>query len=166
MLLHNAREALAAKEGLVKFQPYIEGEKILLIMDHSALQWARTYENTNRRLAAWGSIFSAYSPSVEIIHQAGRVHSNVDPLSRLPCAPPDHISPLKDSSPTILTDSLLAEEQEHQLKSSPVKEVFTIWSVDECLEGIKTAWGCKGEHNNAEEGSSLDTLPVGEEYWH
>ena len=34
------REALAAKEGLVKFQPFIEGESILLITDHSALQWA------------------------------------------------------------------------------------------------------------------------------
>ena len=39
------REALAAKEGLVKFQPYIKGEKVLLVTDHSALQWARTYEN-------------------------------------------------------------------------------------------------------------------------
>jgi hypothetical protein len=34
------REALAAKEGLVRFQPYIEGERILLVTDHSALQWA------------------------------------------------------------------------------------------------------------------------------
>ena len=56
------REALAAKEGLVKFQPYIEGEAVLLITDHLALQWARTYENANRRLAAWGAVFSAYAP--------------------------------------------------------------------------------------------------------
>ena len=64
------REALAAKEGLVKFQPFIEGEDILLVTDHSALQWARTYENANRRLAAWGAIFSAYAPKLEIIHRA------------------------------------------------------------------------------------------------
>jgi len=69
------REALTAKEGLVKFQPFIEGEKILLVTDHSALQWART---------AWGAVFSAYAPNLEIIHQAGCVHSNVDPLSHLP----------------------------------------------------------------------------------
>ena len=75
------REALAAKEGLVKFQPFVEGEKILLVTDHSALQWARTYENSNRRLAAWGAVFSAYAPNLEIIHRAGRIHSNVDPLS-------------------------------------------------------------------------------------
>jgi len=34
------KEALAAKEGLVKFQPFIEGEEVLLVTDHSALQWA------------------------------------------------------------------------------------------------------------------------------
>jgi len=75
------REALVAKEGLVKFQPFIEGEDVLLVTDHSALQWARTYENANRRLAAWGAVFSAYAPKLEIVHRAGRVHSNVDPLS-------------------------------------------------------------------------------------
>ena len=159
------REALAAKEGLVKFQPYIEGEQILLITDHSALQWARTYKNTNRHLAAWGAVFSAYAPGLKIIHRAGRVHSNVDPLSHLPCAPPDHISPLKDSSPTILTDSLLAEEQQCQSKSSPAKEAFIIWSMDECLEGLKSAWVTKGEQVDTKEDESLDTLPVGEEYW-
>ena len=41
------REALAAKEGLVKFQPFIEGEKVTLVTDHTALQWAKTYENSN-----------------------------------------------------------------------------------------------------------------------
>lgn len=30
-------EALGAKEGLVKFQPFIEGEQIILVTDHSAL---------------------------------------------------------------------------------------------------------------------------------
>ena len=95
------REALAAKEGLVKFQPFIEGEDILLVTDHSALQWARTYENANRRLAAWGAVFSAYVPKQEIVHRAGRVHSNVDPLSQLPRAPPSQISPLEFDEPVI-----------------------------------------------------------------
>jgi hypothetical protein len=62
------REALAAKEGLVRFQPFIEGEHVLLVTDHSALQWARTYKNSNRHLAAWGAVFSAYAPGLEIVH--------------------------------------------------------------------------------------------------
>jgi hypothetical protein len=41
------REALGAKEALVKFQLFIEGETVILVTDHSALQWARVYGNTN-----------------------------------------------------------------------------------------------------------------------
>ena len=48
------QEALAAKESLVCFQPFIEGERVLLVTDHTVLTWAKTYENANRRLAAWG----------------------------------------------------------------------------------------------------------------
>jgi len=159
------REALAAKEGLVKFQPFIEGESILLVTDHLALQWARTYENSNRRLAAWGAVFSAYSPGLEIIHRAGRVHSNVDPLSHLPRAPTEHISPVEDSGPSIITDSSLMEEQEWQLRSAPAKEAFTTWCVDECLEGTKSAWATVKDNITSDSKEDLDTLPVGEDYW-
>ena len=76
------REALALKEGLIKFQPYLEGEKILAITDHAALTWSKTFQNVNRRLLTWGLIFSAFL-NMKIVHRAGRVHSNVDPISRL-----------------------------------------------------------------------------------
>lgn len=95
------REALAAKEGLVKFQPFIEGEWITLVTDHAALQWARTYENLNRRLAAWGAVFSSYQPKLDIVHRAGRVHSNVDPLSRL-ARVPFHQSPLPPAGDEVI----------------------------------------------------------------
>ena len=155
------REALAAKEGLVKFQPFIEGEKVLLITDHSALQWARTYENSNRRLAAWGAVFSAYMPNLEIIHRAGRVHSNVDPLSRLPRAPPDHISPQHDNELTIETDFSLAEKQEKQADMAPARTAFAIWSLEECLEGHKSAWPSSTEAQD----DTLDELEPSAEYW-
>ena len=87
----------------MKFQPFIEGEEVLLVTDHSTLQWARTYKNANRRLVAWGAIFSMYTAKLEIIHHAGRVHSNVDPLSRLPRAPLGHISPIELDEPSIHT---------------------------------------------------------------
>ena len=76
------REALALKEGLIKFQPFLEGEKIAAVMDHAALTWSRTFQNVNWRLLTWGTVFSAY-PDLQIVHRAGRVHSNVDPVSRL-----------------------------------------------------------------------------------
>jgi RNase H-like domain found in reverse transcriptase len=95
------REALGVKEALVHFQPFIEGEKNIMITDHAALQWARTYENANRCLAAWGAVFAAY-PGLDIVHRVGIVHSNVDPLSRLPQIPP-HQSPVEDKSPALLS---------------------------------------------------------------
>jgi hypothetical protein len=76
------REALALKEGLIKFQSYIEGERIDAITDHAALTWSKTFQNVNRRLLSWGTTFAAY-PNLHIVHRAGRVHSNVDPISRL-----------------------------------------------------------------------------------
>ena len=76
------KEALALKESLVKFQPVLEGESIMAITNHSALTWSRTYQNVNKQLAEWGLTYQAY-PKLKIIHQAGRIHSNVDPISRL-----------------------------------------------------------------------------------
>lgn len=76
------REALALKEGLIKFQPYLEGEKIFAITDHAA--WT---------LLTLGLVFSVF-PNMRIIHRAGKVHSNVDPVSHLRCRLPPQRSPL------------------------------------------------------------------------
>ena len=178
------REVLAAKEGLVKYQPFIEGETILLITDHSALQWARTYENANRRLAAWGAVFSAYAPKLEIIHRAGRVHSNVDPLSRLPRAPPAHISPLEGTEPSICAKETLDESQEAVPAEKMAAFTFAAWSIEDCVEeprevllnvrsrnknlfdeerepSSKAEGTCRNEDNSEE----LDTLKATAEYW-
>ena len=76
------KEALALKCALEKFEPLIEGEVITAITNHSALTWSKTYHNVNRRLMGYGLTYSAY-PKLKIVHRAGRVHSNVDPLSRM-----------------------------------------------------------------------------------
>ena len=171
------REALAAKEGLVKFQPFIEGEDVLLITDHSALQWARTYENANRRLAAWGAIFSAYAPKLEIIHRAGRVHSNVDPLSRLPRAPPSQISPMEPDEPSIRAKETLDERQEvlPAEKMAAFAFAFAAWSIEDCLDTPKEAMiNVRSRNKRSDTGDEpspgpetdeLDTLETSSEYW-
>jgi len=40
-------EALALDQSLRKFQPFLEGEEIVAITDHSALTWSKTFENAN-----------------------------------------------------------------------------------------------------------------------
>jgi hypothetical protein len=151
------REALAAKEALVRFQPFIEGEKILLVTDHSALQWARTYENSNRRLAAWGAVFSVYAPGVEIIHRAGRVHSNVDPLSRLPRAPPEHTSPVGEDEKVIEMSGNLADTQESWLERNPAaKATFAAWTISDALENDRNVFAIT--RNQAERSGGVETF--------
>ena len=87
------REVLALKEGLIKFQPYLEGEKILAITNHAALRWSKTFQNVNRRLLTWGLVFLAF-PNMKIVHRAGRVHSNVDPISQLRRRQPTQEGPI------------------------------------------------------------------------
>ncbi|KAG8912257.1 hypothetical protein FRC01_005198 [Tulasnella sp. 417] len=98
------REALALKESLIKFQPYIEGEKLVAITDHAALTWSKTYQNVNRRLLTWGTVFAAY-PDMRIVHRAGRVHSNVDSISRLRRWTPKQDGPLIDGSKALALDA-------------------------------------------------------------
>jgi hypothetical protein len=94
------REALALKEGLIKFQPYIEGKVILVITDHAALTWSKTFQNVNRQL---GNSICSLS-KIQIVHRASRVHSNVDPISRLRCRVPHQQGPTVDATQHISLD--------------------------------------------------------------
>src|SRR6202453_345676 len=108
------REALALKEGLIKFQPYIEGESILAVTDHAALTWSKTFQNINCQLLTWGTVFAAY-PKLQIVHQAGRVHSNVNPISRLCRRVPYQQGPTIDATQQI---SLA-------LSNDPLKDMYS-----------------------------------------
>lgn len=124
------------REALVQFQPFIKGETVILVTDHAALQWARVYENANRRLAAWGAVFAAY-PGLKIVHRPGRVHLNVDPLSRLPRIPL-HNSPITDDSVDITPDpakQVLAQKAEDCILNAPAsKAAFAIWQWEDVME--------------------------------
>ena len=102
------REALALKEGLIKFQAYLEGSEILAITDHAALTWSRTFQNVNKRLMTWGTVFAAY-PGLHIIHRAGRVHSNVDPISRLRRRVPFQDGPALDPTKPLFLSTEIAD---------------------------------------------------------
>ena len=105
--LFSSWETLALKEGLIKFQPYIEGEKVIAITKHATLQWSKTCQNVNWRLVTWGTVFSTH-PDFEIVHWAGRVHSNVDLISRLWCWVPFQSNPLID----IIKNIILGHNEE------------------------------------------------------
>ena len=144
-------KALAAKEGLVKFQPFIEGEKVMLITNHAALQWAKTYENLNHRLAAWGTVFSAYAPHLSIVHQPGRKHSNVDPLSRLYQALPPQDSPARDDSIALEMNPIHID-----FSSNPSmgKAALVTFSIHNRLEEVKEVF------INTRSSSQRDSSPI------
>jgi hypothetical protein len=158
------REALAAKEGLVRFQPFIKGEKIILVTDHSALQWARMYENSNRRLAAWGSVFSAYAPGLEIVHRAGRKHSNVDPLSRLPRTALDHQSPTEiGEKPIEMTGDLSAVQEAWLERSLVERATFVAYSLEDCIEGFPKAFAVTRSYTKRQTREAEDERPSNDE---
>ena len=51
-----------------------------VITDHAALDWLMTINDPTGRLARWSIYIQAYN--FEIIHRKGKIHSNVDALSR------------------------------------------------------------------------------------
>jgi Reverse transcriptase (RNA-dependent DNA polymerase)/RNase H-like domain found in reverse transcriptase/Aspartyl protease len=117
-------EVLAGKEALLHFQAIIEGELIVLITDHSALTWASVFSNYNTRLTKWGMTYAAF-PGLNIVHRAGRVHSNVDPLSRMKRNIPFFESPVVDPSRHIHVKSLDEEER------APVWKKLTYEQIQE-----------------------------------
>src|SRR6202050_3447369 len=108
------REALASKEGLIKFQPYIEGESILAVTDHAALTWSKTFQNVNCRLLTWSTVFATY-PRLQIVHRAGRIHSNVNPISRLHQRIPYQQEPTVDTTQHISLEHL----------DNPLKDMYS-----------------------------------------
>lgn len=62
------------------FYKYLGTSKFILITDHIALKWLQTAEPKGK-IGRWILKLQAYN--FEIIHKPGRIHSNVDALSRL-----------------------------------------------------------------------------------
>ena len=80
-------ECLAVVWCLHKLEHYVDGSKLKLYTDHSALKWIWDIKSTvNSRLFKWSLILNPLRDKVSIIHRPGRMHNNVDPLSRYPAS--------------------------------------------------------------------------------
>ena len=74
------KECLGVVWAVKHFRVYLYGKLFTIITDHSSLVWLMNIKDPNGRLARW----SLYLQTMEydIVHRAGRIHSNVDVLSR------------------------------------------------------------------------------------
>ena len=70
-----------------KFRPYIYGTTYSVYTDHRALKWLNTAKDENSRWARWA--ITLQNQDMKIIHRAGKVSNDVDPLSRYPVGSPE-----------------------------------------------------------------------------
>ena len=77
------RELLAVVTFVKHFRTYLLGNKFTLRTDHGSLTWLCNFREPEGQLARWIESLQEYD--FEIIHRRGKLHSNADALSRIPC---------------------------------------------------------------------------------
>ena len=77
------KELLALVTFVKHFKHYLYGQKFLVRTDHSSLKWLMNFKNPEGQTACWIEVLSSYDMKVE--HRPGRLHSNADGVSRIPC---------------------------------------------------------------------------------
>ena len=65
------------------FRPYLLGRSFVLRTDHGSLQWLRNFKEPEGQIARW--LEALQELDFEVVHRRGRLHSNADALSRMPC---------------------------------------------------------------------------------
>lgn len=77
-------EALAVVYSLQKFRHFLLGRHFKIITDHNALKVLNSKTTRNARVERWALALAEYD--YEIVYQRGRLHEDVDCLSRAPIA--------------------------------------------------------------------------------
>jgi len=77
------RELLAVIFALQHFRHYLLGNKVILRTDHHSLKWLQTFKRPEGILARWVETLAEFDFTIE--HRPGRLHSNVDGVSRPFC---------------------------------------------------------------------------------
>lgn len=74
-------ECLAVIWSVRHFHQYLHGQKFTVITDHAALRYLMNLSNPVGKLGRWLMTLNGYE--LEIINRPGKLHSNVDTLSRI-----------------------------------------------------------------------------------
>ena len=77
------RELLAIVWFCEHYRHYLLGKRFKLRTDHGSLRWLFSFKDLEGQLARWIERLGSFD--FEIEHRPGRLHSNSDALSRIPC---------------------------------------------------------------------------------
>jgi hypothetical protein len=108
------KECLAVIWAIRQFRTYVHGVHFYVITDHNALVWLMSIRDPTGKLARWAIYLQSYD--YEIKHRKGRVHSNVDTLSRPVLAVSVANTSVNDILDITTTDPLEDEALLHFLK--------------------------------------------------
>ena len=74
------KECLAIVWAIRQFRIYLHGAHFTVVTDHNALVWLMNIRDPTGKLARWSIYLQQFEYT--IVHRKGRIHSNVDTLSR------------------------------------------------------------------------------------
>ncbi|KAH3876942.1 hypothetical protein DPMN_000795, partial [Dreissena polymorpha] len=107
------------------WRPYILGHKVLLRTDNAAVSWMKSLKNPT------GQCFE-----LEVQHRPGRLHTNCDALSRVPCKvcarqeAQSELHSCNSSDPTCMVASKKSTEQASSSKADNDQTPATDWEPD------------------------------------
>ena len=104
------RELLAVVIFTQQYRPYLLGRKFQLRTDHGSLTWLRNFREPEGQLARW--LERLQELDFDIIHRRGKIHTNADALSRLPCQQCGRDSHDSSSNVDVASTSLLQPLQD------------------------------------------------------
>ena len=115
------KEAMGVVLGFQQFDSFLRGNKVYVVTDHIALKWLLTHKQPKGRLARWIAYLQQFD--FEVIHKAGKHHTNADTLSRMHHdADASHLEKIIDddifpSSCAVTTRSAGAEDKSKKIKT-------------------------------------------------
>lgn len=110
------KECLAVVWGIRQFRIYLSISKFKVVTDHAALKWLLTLKDVSGRLARWSIYLQSYD--YEVLHRAGKIHTNADALTRL------------------IASSAIIETREEN--SDPSSKILDPWQDDILLNYLLT----------------------------
>ena len=78
------KECLAVVWAVEKFKIFLDGRQFIVVTDHCSLCWLKTKKTLPSRLAKWALQLQPYD--MTIVYKSGKLHKDVDCISRAPLA--------------------------------------------------------------------------------